>query len=278
VGCILTRNEEHDIARAVRSLGRVADEVVVVDSGSTDATCEIARDLGALVLVRPFDSYPNQRNWALRQIAERHGDVPVFSLDADEWLSDELVTELRGRRPTLGRDADLYMVKRRQRFDGRVLRHGGFGCVWLTRLMPAASSRYEDRDVNEQLVIPAGARVVRLDHWLEHDDVADWERHIAKHNRYSTLEAEARAALVRTGPAVGLRDAWRDHTRRRRWLRERVWNRLPARPAVRFVQIYVVSGGLLDGRSGFRRALFSAWQEMMIDLKAERLIAERRDR
>jgi glycosyltransferase involved in cell wall biosynthesis len=272
VGCILTYNEERNIRRAVTSLRAAADTVVVVDSGSTDATCDLARNLGAEVLVRPFDSYPRQRNWALHEIAERHGDVWVFALDADEWLNDDLVAELHVRRPTLGRDADVYIVKRRCRFDGRLLRHGGFGRTWLLRLVPAVGGfRYEDRAVNERITVPPSTRIGRFDAWLEHDDVADWEHYVTKHNRYSTLEAEARVFASRAGPGVTFADVRRDPSRRGRWLRERIWNRLPARPAVRFVQVYVLWAGWLDGRAGFRRALFEAWQEMMTDLKAERL-------
>ncbi|HXH55738.1 glycosyltransferase family 2 protein [Iamia sp.] len=276
VGCVLTKNEERNIRRAVTSLQLATDAVVVVDSESTDDTREIAEDLGAEVLVRPFDTYPAQRNWALRQIAERYGDVWVFSMDADEWLSEALAAELRTKAPTLGRDADHYIVKLRRRFDGRILRHGGFGVTWLTRLMPAASSTYEGREVNEHVSVPDGWRVGALDHWLEHSDVDSWDDYITKHNRYSTLEAQARASSDAEGANVTLNDVRRNRTLRRRWLRERIWNRLPARPAIRFIQIYFVCAGFLDGRAGFRRALFEAWQEMTTDLKTSEL--KRRER
>jgi len=267
VGCILTRNEARNIRRAVTSLQSATDVVVVVDSESTDDTRGIAKTLGAEVLVRPFDTYPAQRNWALRQIAQRYGDVWVFSMDADEWLSEDLAAELRAKAPTLGRDADHYIVKLRRRFDGRILRHGGFGVTWLTRLMPAATSTYEGRAINEHVSVPDGWRVGTLDHWLEHADVDSWDDYIAKHNRYSTLEARARASSDAAGATITLREVRRDRTLRRRWLRERIWNRLPARPAIRFIQIYVVC----DGRAGFRRALFEAWQEMTTDLKTAEL-------
>lgn len=269
VGCILTKNEERNIARAVTSLQAAADVVVVVDSKSTDATRHIARELGADVLERPFDTFPAQRNWALRKIVERYGDVFVFSMDADEWLSDGLATELRSRARTLGQDAEFYAVKRRIRFDGRVLRFGGFRLTWLVRLMPAATSRYEDREVNEHVDVRTGSRIGRLHHWLEHADVDSWDAYISKHNLYSSLESQARV-LGRTGGCkVTLQDARRDRTLRKRWLRERIWSHLPARPAIRFLQIYVACAGFLDGRAGFRRALFEAWQEMTTDLKTE---------
>jgi len=271
VGCILTLDEERTIARAVSSLARVADRIVVVDSGSTDGTTRLARELGAIVLEHPFTTYAEQRNWALEQIVERFGQVYVFTLDADEWLSDGLVAELDALRDRI--DAhDLYLIPLRRRFDGRILRFGGFGRTWLVRLHRAGTARFEGREVNEHLAVPAGTSTGRLTGWLEHDDVASWEDYIDKHNRYSTLEARARVEQRRRGePAITVRTVLRDPTMRRRFLRQRIWDRLPARPALRFVQVYVAFGGFLDGRPGFRRALFEAWQEMCIDLKAERL-------
>lgn len=272
VGCILTKDEERKIGRAVTSLQAAADVVVVVDSESTDATRSVARELGADVLVRQFDTYSAQRNWALRQIFERYGDVFVFSMDADEWLSEELATELRSKAAGLGQDADLYIVKLRRRFNGRILRHGGFGVTWLTRLMPAATAAYEGRDVNEHVAVAEGRRIGKLDSWLEHADVDSWYDYITKHNRYSSLEAQARAFGRADGYKVTLQLVRRDRTLWRRLLRERIWNRLPARPAIRFFQVYVVFAGFLDGRAGFRRALFEAWQEMTTDLKTEELL------
>jgi glycosyltransferase involved in cell wall biosynthesis len=277
VGCILTRNEERNIARAVSSLLLAADAVVVVDSESDDGTRDIAEQLGATVWVHPFESYAHQRNWALDQIEAHFGDVWMLSIDADEWLSDELAAEIRGRTAELGRDADAYLLKRRTRFDGRVLRHGGFESTWITRLVPVGYARYEDRKVNEHLDLPEGARIGRFEGWLEHADVDSWARYVDKHNRYSTLEAEARIVAMSGAPSITFDEARRDPALRKRFLRERVFNRLPARPAIRFVQVYVASLGFLDGRSGFRRALFEAWQEMMTDLKAEELARQRRD-
>jgi len=275
VGCILTRNEERNITKALASLLAATDAVVVVDSESDDRTREIASSMGATVLVHAFESYSLQRNWALDQIAEQFGDVWVLSLDADEWLTDELAAEVRRRGPELGRDAEVYQLRRRTRFDGRVLRHGGFGTSWITRLFPVGYARYEARKVNEHLDVPDGARIGRLDGWLEHADVDSWTRYVDKHNRYSTLEAEARVAAGTAAPTITFGEARRDPAMRRRFLRERVFNKLPARPAVRFVQVFFVSCGFLDGRSGFRRAVFEAWQEMMTDLKAEELRRER---
>jgi glycosyltransferase involved in cell wall biosynthesis len=276
VGCILTLDEEGRIARAVDSLRAVTDAVVVVDSGSTDDTIATARERRADVVVHPFESYPRQRNWSLDHLHERFGPCWVLSIDADEWLHDQLAAELHALRPQLTAEHphDVYLIPRRTRFEGRILRFGGFGRTWLARLFRSDVARYGDRPVNEHLDLPASARVGRLHGWLEHADVDDWSRYIAKHDRYSTLEALARRDRRDGGERAGaaeVLDLRRDPTRLRQILRHEVYDRMPARPAVRFLTSYVLLGGFLDGRPGFDRSLFEAWQEMCIDVKSEQL-------
>lgn len=281
IGCVLTKDEERNIRRAVESLLKATDTIVVVDSGSTDDTISIAKELGAVVWEHPYETYPAQRNWALDEIERQYGAAWVFHLDADEWLSDELAAELRERVPTFGTDADFYLTRLRRRFDGRILRYGGFGVLWLTRIMHTQRTRYEGEGFNEHLTIPEDARIARLEGWLEHGDVDDWNRYIAKHNRYSSQEAQTIIELKSgRAKALTLRDVAQDPTLKMRYLRERVWNRLPVslKPAIRFFQIYVAFGGFLDGRSGLRRAVFEAWQEMTTDLKVEEIQRRGADR
>jgi glycosyltransferase involved in cell wall biosynthesis len=270
-GYVLTRNEAPRIRRAVTSLLEVTSDVVVVDSESTDETRSIAKELGADVVVHPFEGFSSQRNWALDYLEKRYGPDYVLSLDADEWLNDDLVTSIQTRvlDGTLG-DHDVYLFHRQIRFDGRVLKWGGFANIWLPRLFRIDAGRYENRTVNEHLKLDPGATIGRLTGYLVNDDVDSWEDHIDKHNHYSTLEAQARVALrTNRGAKTTISEAVRRPYLRRRWLRQHVWDRLPARPALRFMQIYLIAGGFLDGRAGFRRALFESWQEMCTDLKAE---------
>jgi hypothetical protein len=275
VGYILAKNEEGTIEDAVRSLQRVTEHVVVVDSESVDATRERAGSCGAEVWTRPFDSFPAQRNWALDEIERKLSARWTFCLDADEILDDDLVHDLNRRLDDDRLEADVYVVRRIVRFDGRPLRWGGFSKACTARLLRAGVARYGDRLVNESLDLPASARVGTLSGAIEHADVSSWERYIDKHNRYSSVEAQVRSLLERGAAGVSASEALRRPDLRRRWLREQVWNRAPARPALRFAHIYLLRGGVLDGRAGFRRALFEAWQEMCIDLKAEAIAAGR---
>jgi glycosyltransferase involved in cell wall biosynthesis len=270
-GVILTLNEEHHITAAVQSLARVVDHVLVVDSQSTDATVQLAEAAGAAAVVRPFDDFSQQRNFATDEAVRRWDPAWIVSLDADERIPEALAAELTAVLRS-GTSVDVYLLPLRIQFDGRVLRHGGFARSRLPRVYRPTAGRYETRAVNEHFTPAAHARTATMSAPLVHEDVTSWERHIAKHNRYSTLEAEARAHRVaQPGSGVSLRTAVRHPNLRRRWLRERVWDRLPGRPAVRFVQIYVLSLGFLDGRAGFRIALFHAWQEMCTDAKYEAL-------
>lgn len=272
-GYVITLNEAERIARAVRSLQSVCEAVLVVDSGSTDATIEIARSLGCEILSHPFAGFSRQRNVAIDELVRRHAPDYVISIDADEWLDEELVADIRERILTGEPQYDVYLLHLRSYFDGRLLRWGGYSRTKLPRIFRPGLARYEAREVNEHLAVERAARIGTLEGYLINADVISWSRHIAKHNQYSTFEAEARVNLLRrAAAATTLASAIRYPYLRRRWLRERIWNRLPGRPAIRFLQIYVLSGGLLDGRAGFRRAVFDSWVEMCIDLKTEELL------
>jgi Glycosyl transferase family 2 len=275
VAYVLTRNEAANIRRVLTSLQRVTDEVLVVDSESTDATRSIANELDARVVVHPFEGFSSQRNWALSYIAEHYDADYVLNLDADESLSDDLVDDLQSRFVTGRLTEDVYLLNLRVQFDGRVLRWGGFANTWLPRLFKPDVAEYELRAVNEHVSLSHSASIGRLRGWLLHHDVKSWKSYIEKHNSYSSLEAQARVE-IRQGAAckTSFGEAVRRPYLRRRWLRQTVWDRLPARPALRFVHVYIVAGGLLDGRAGFRRALFESWQEMCTDIKAEEMMRD----
>lgn len=272
VGYVITKDCESTVEAAVSSLIRATSLVLVVDSNSTDRTRDVAEKCGAVVVERPFDSFSGQRNWSIQELVRRWSPEFVFSLDADEWLDDELVDDVRCRASSGSLTADVYVANRVVHFDGRVLRRGGFGRTPLIRMFRPELCQYEDRLVNEHLAVPAEATRDTLRGTIEHADVESWTRHIDKHNRYSTLEAMERLRMRRSGDGgIKAVEALRRPDLRKRWLREQIWSRAPMRPVLRFAQIFLVMGGFLDGRAGLRRAVFEAWQEMCIDLKAEAL-------
>jgi glycosyltransferase involved in cell wall biosynthesis len=272
VVCIIAHNEAKLIAGAVKSARLLTDAVVVVDSYSDDDTPLISKNEGAVVFQREFDDFSSQRNWALEQIKARYGDTWIMTLDADERISQKLADEIQRRIPASKHD--VYLVRIQVRFDRKILRFGGFGHIRLLRLFKSAAGQYA-ANVNEHLIPNKRASVGRLSEPLLHEDVRSWDRYIDKHNNYSTLEAAARADHSGSGPSPGLLEAIRKPYLRRQWLRRAIWSHLPARPFFRFVQMYLLLGGFLDGRAGFRRAWFAAWQNMCIEAKYDEALRGR---
>lgn len=271
---ILTLDEQTNVEGAVRSAKQLTDAVLVLDSGSTDSTTDIATAAGATVLTRPFDSYDRQRNYAVECVVNQWDPEWVLTIDADERLSPELIDEIRRRiLATRPPDCvDAYLLPRTLSFEGRILRFGGFSKTRLVRIFRPAAGRYEERPVNEHFALFPRASYGSMNAPIMHLDVDDWERHIAKHNRYSTLEAIERSRQQSdSAPSVTLAQAWQARYLRRRWIREQIWNRLPAKPFLRFVQTYVCAGGFRDGRPGFDIALVQAWQELCIERKYDEI-------
>jgi glycosyltransferase involved in cell wall biosynthesis len=273
VACILTLNEEDNISEAIRSVREISDETVVVDSGSTDRTVEIASDEGARVWSRRFDTENQQRNWAAGAIENQWPGAWIIEIDADERLTPQLGAEIRSELSS-NPARQGYLIKLRVIFDGRLLRFGGLSRTWLPRLRRATAGRYEDRPVNPHLIVSHG-RLGRLKAHIYHTDVASWERHLDKHNLYSSLEAKARfRAVAEPSLRIGTLRALRFPHLRRRWLREHVWNALPAKPVIYFLHSYALHFGWVDGRSGLRHAVFRSWQTMCTDLKYRELCGD----
>jgi glycosyltransferase involved in cell wall biosynthesis len=273
VACILTLNEEMNLPEAIRSVKELSDTIVVVDSGSNDRTVEIASTEGAHVWRREFDTEHRQRNWAADRIEEAWPRAWLLELDADERLTTELATEI-GNLLTAGPEHDAYLIPFRFFLDRRLLRFGGFTDTQLPRFRRVTAGRYEDRRINPQLILVPG-KLGRLRGHIIHADVGSWERHIEKHNRYSTLEAEARL-YAQSHPETRIRTmaAIRSPHLRRRWLRERIWNHLPLKPLLMFLNSYVIHSGWLDGRAGLTNAVFRSWHTMCIDLKYKEMRSE----
>lgn len=265
---VLTLNEEVNLPRALASVVGWTDELIVVDSGSTDATVEIARRHGCKVFVVPFENYGTQRNAAI-ELARDFADWILF-LDADESVPQELKDEIDVVLKATTH-VDGYFVRFRMIWSGKWIRHGYYP-NWILRLVRANKVRCEDRSVNERLQIDGA--IGRLTNDLIHEDrkgIGEW---VSKHNRYAAREAlealeserkqsQARGNLLGTQPE------------RSRWLRVEIWDRLPpiARSFVYFGYRYILRGGFLDGVAGLTfHFMHGLWYPMLIDLKFLELI------
>ncbi len=261
-----TLNEEVNLPACLESVDW-ASQVVVVDSFSADRTVEIARAAGAEVVQHVFEDYSRQKNWALDTLPFRHEWVLI--VDADERVTPELREEMERvlAAPESPEMPAGYYLNRRFIFLGRWIRHAGWYPSWQLRFFKHRLGRYDDREVHEHLVLQGRAGYLRHD--LLHQDERGLEAFVARHNRYSTLEAAARFKAETHAPDRARLNAsfFGSPVERKRFLRERVWPRVPAKPLALFVYMYLVRRGYLDGRAGLALCAFHAFQELMVGLK-----------
>lgn len=235
---IITKNEAKNIADAVRS-SAWADEVVVVDSQSTDDTCSIAENLGARVIVREWPGFSEQKQFA----ADAASHDRVFSLDADERFSDELITELKRLKDRPENElAAGYTVPRLSFYLGRPIRHGGWYPDEQMRFFDRSKGRWNGRIIHESFVIDPGERTGTLSGDLLHYSVENISHHarmIAE--RYAPLAARKMFDEGKRTSAA----------------------RAAASGAFAFIRSYLLKAGFLDGFPGFCIAYFAAHHTML---------------
>jgi len=239
---VITLNEERDIARCLESLHGVADEIVVVDSGSIDRTEEICRSHGAGFVRQAWLGYAAQKNFA-NALAENDW---ILSLDADEALSEGLkrsILEVKARG-----ELRVCRFARMTNYCGRWVRHGGWYPDRKVRMFDRRTTRWEGA-LHEELRGFSAAEVVLLEGDCLHYSYATVADHHRQADRFTTLAAEE---LFRRGQRAG---SWRLHLS----------------PVWKFVLDYVLRLGFLDGSAGLRIAWLSAGATRMKYLKLRRL-------
>jgi len=229
--CIITLNEEANIARTLASVA-FAQEIIVVDSGSTDRTVEIAREFGAQVFYEPWAGFAGQKNSA---IAKCTGDW-ILSLDADEELSPELQSQIRVLLPSR-HNYEAYCIPRRNLFLSRWIKHGGFYPDRKLRLFKRGTAYFENRPVHETMVL-TGA-YTDLDCDILHHAYPNLNGYIRQMNHYSTLGAEIIVAQGKTS------HSWPVFV-----------SNILLRPTWTFIWNYFFRLGFLDGREGLLLHLY----------------------
>jgi glycosyltransferase involved in cell wall biosynthesis len=226
---IITKNAGTTVRRCLESVAW-ADEIIVVDSGSSDDTQEICRELGAKVSVTTdWPGFGPQKNRAL----DLAGGGWVFSIDADEWVTPELRDEILAITGN-AEAAPAYAVPRRSSFCGRWMKHSGWWPDYVIRLFRRDAARFSADQAHERLVVNGAIR--KLKQPLLHEAISDLDQMLGKMNLYSTASAR------------GL------HTRGRR---ASVWSAL-LHGGWAFFRTYVLRAGFLDGREGFILAVANA--------------------
>jgi glycosyltransferase involved in cell wall biosynthesis len=238
---IITLNEERNMARAIESL-RCADEILIVDSGSTDRTVELAEKLGARVLEAGWLGYAAQKNWA----AEHAAHEWILSLDADEALSEALEAEIWGVKKS-GPEYDAYTMPRLARYLGRWIYHSGWYPDRKVRLYHRDKAMWVGDFVHES-VQPQG-RVGHLQSSILHFTCESLSEHVKTMDRYTTLAAQELAARRVKVPL----------------------SRLIVDPAWTFVKTYFLQRGFLDGPEGLTIAQMAAFYTFLKYSKARNM-------
>jgi glycosyltransferase involved in cell wall biosynthesis len=267
---IITKNEEKNLLHALASVCPWAGQVFVLDSGSTDNTRDIAERHGAQFVHHPWEGYARQKNWGLTNLPIT---TPwIFILDADETITPPLQEELSKIAEENICSENGFYINRHFIFLNQRIRHCGFYPSWNLRFFRAGKARYEDREVHEHMVVDGPVGYLR--HEMEHNDRRGLEYYIAKHNQYSTLEARAMFRKMSGGKgAMNGSLLGQGAIMRRRWIKDHLWPRLPARWLARWVYMYILRLGFLDGVAGFHFCLFMAAYEHQITLKLKELMA-----
>jgi acetyltransferase-like isoleucine patch superfamily enzyme/glycosyltransferase involved in cell wall biosynthesis len=262
---IPVKNEEENLPYALAGVIEWADKVWVVDSESTDNTCEIARKAGAHVVVQPWLGYAKQKNWAIDNL-DIQSDW-VFILDADEMILPHLKEELLAiaSRPIEETKESAFNVNRYFVFLEKRIRHCGYYPSWNVRFFKRGKARYENREVHEHMIVDG--KIGKLRGHMEHNDRRGLSRYLSKYNQYSTLEAKEIILQPEKDEFTIEAKLFGDVQQRRRWVKRYVYPWLPAKWLFRFIWMYGIKLGFLDGITGFRFCLFISTYEIFISMK-----------
>lgn len=266
---VLTLNEELNIGTCLDSVAGF-DDVVVLDSLSSDSTRDIAASRGARVVERRFDNWAAHQNWAMENIHFRH--PWVFYLDADERMTPALRAEIASIASDGSRAEVAFYCGRRNYFMGKWIRHA-MPPGMLMRFFRPSRVRFE-RLVNPVPVIdgPHGYLKNLFDHYNFSKGLTEW---FDKHNNYSLFEAMEGMKLRTLGRSGCASLFSSDRFERRRALKELSF-RMPMRPLCKFLWMYFLKLGFLDGRAGYSYCRLQAMYEYMIVVKMRELARNQR--
>jgi glycosyltransferase involved in cell wall biosynthesis len=274
---VLTFNSELTIGKTLECAQRVSDDIHVVDSYSSDHTLEIARSYGARIVQHPFVHYGDQRNWAIDNLPFKHNWQ--LHLDADEFLSPDLIREIERLKTVPCDDVDGFYIPRLTRFLGRDIRHGGHYPIWHLRLFRGGAGRCESRKYDQHFILNGSAQ--RIAAPMIDDNRMSLKEWTDRHNRWS--EAEVQEILHPTSEGI-IQAKLRGGTpmQMKRAMRK-LFLRVPlfVRSMVFFLYRYLFRLGFLDGKAGLiYNVLQTFWYRFLVDAKLyeQSLMREERKR
>lgn len=264
---ILTKDERLHIKRCLENVNQFAKNVYVIDCHSTDGTQEIARSLGAEVIEHDWPgNQAAQFNWAIDNI--QIDTEWILRLDADEYLTDDLINEITDLLRTISKDVSALVFPLGRAFMGRVLRHGIVNGISMVRMFRNGCARYENRQMDEHLLITNGT-IYTCHHKFIDDNMMPLSFFIAKHNNYSAREASLLIAeeldLTENDKYSGLASPIKNKRKQKDW-----YGRLPLfwRAGAYFFYRYFLKLGFLDGKEGFLWDFLQGWwYRTLVDAK-----------
>jgi glycosyltransferase involved in cell wall biosynthesis len=275
--CLLIpcKNEEANIERCLKSVDWI-EEKFVIDSQSKDRTIEIAEHLGAKVVQFDYKGgWPKKKNWALENLPFSHEWVLI--LDADECLPPEAEEEIKEIVSNPNEKHSGYWINRRYFFLGKPLKHAYFP-NWNLRLFKHKQGRYEkitelstdsgDHEIHEHVVVKGTTG--KLKSIMDHHAFPTIDSFVEKHNRYSNWEAVVESSAKDDESALQ-----HDAVKGKRRLR-RIFRKLPFRPTLRFIYVYLWQGGILDGWAGYVFARLHAQYEFLSQAKSKAILRTRK--
>ena len=243
---IISFNEETNIERCIKSLLNVADEILVVDSNSTDKTVEISKNLGARVIIHDFEGYKEQKNYAAGMAVHNY----ILSLDADEALSMELESSILAEKSNLGFDA--YSFNRLNHYCGQWIKHSNWYPDRKLRFFNREKGEWKGINPHDRYVMIPGSRVKHLNGNLLHWVLDTYEQHIEKANKFSSIAAREYFKMGKKTNVFKMST-------------HMIW---------RFLKAYFLKRGFLDGYNGFAISSLSAYTSFLKYLKLRQLNKE----
>lgn len=267
---ILTKDEERHIARCIRSLQGVCAEIWVIDSYSTDRTCEMAEELGARVVRHPWKNYATQFNFAVYECPIQ--SEWIWRIDADEFLEGDLGEAVKSALAQSAPNVNGVYVRKRIDFMGRPLLHGGWYPSYHLKIFRRGHGDCENRWMDEHIRLFDGTAITVEDGNQVDANLNDLTWWTEKHNGYALREMVDMLLME-----YGLDDSAKEvqpkffgtEEQRKRWLKLRyVRSPLFVRPFVNFFLRYVLKGGFRDGKEGLIwHILQGFWYRMLVDAK-----------
>ncbi len=265
---IMTKNEERNLPQCLESIASYVDDIIIVDSFSDDATLNIAQKYTSKIYQNKWINYATQYNWAINNADLKH--EWILRIDADERWTPKGFEELA---KIIEEDKyDGVYIKLQIYFMGKFIRWGGFYPMRFLRVYKKSKGQMENRWMDEHIMVDGPVIISNIDaieaNYDRMENIALWT---TKHNGYSTREAmEYLIAKNRIRSMDTIARFWGTKTERKRWLKEKVYFRIPlfVRPFFYFVFRYFIKLGFLDGKRGFIFCTLQAfWYRFLVDTK-----------